>query len=97
MKVVWSPLALGKLESIADFIALDKPSASDKWVNAVFDKTDLLSSQPEMGREVPELPGSGYREIIFGSYRIIYKIENMIQILTVRNSRRMLSTDDIQL
>lgn len=97
MRVVWSPLALDKLEAIASFIALDKPSASDKWLNDIFDRTDLLSSQPEMGREVPELPDSGYREIIFGSYRIIYKIESMIQILTVRNSRQMLSSDDIEL
>lgn len=97
MRVVWSPLALDRLEAITNFIALDKPSAADKWVNDVFDRTDLLSSQPKMGREVPELPSSGYREIIFGSYRIIYKIESMIQILTVRNSRQMLSSDSIEL
>jgi toxin ParE1/3/4 len=97
VKVVWSPLALDKLEAIANFIALDKPSASDKWVNDVFDRTDLISSQTEMGRKVPELADSGYREIIFGSYRIIYKVESMIQILTVRNSRQMLGADDIEL
>ena len=97
MKVVWSPLALDKLEAIASFIALDKPSAADKWVNDVFDRTDILSSQPEMGREVPELPASDYREIIFGNYRIIYKIQNVIQILTVRNSRQLLSFDVVEL
>ena len=97
MKVVWSPLALEKLEAAAKFIALDKPSAADKWVNDVFDRTDLLGSQPELGREVPELLGSSYREIIFGSYRIIYKIENEIKILTLRNSRQLLSSDNIEL
>jgi toxin ParE1/3/4 len=97
VRVVWSPLALDRLEAIASFIALDKPSAADKWVNDVCDRTDLLSSQPKMGREVPELPDSDYREIIFGSYRIIYKIESMIQILTVRNGRQMLSSNDIEL
>jgi len=39
LKVVWSPLALDKLETTAKFIALDKPSAADKWVNDVFDCT----------------------------------------------------------
>ncbi len=96
MKVVWSPLALEKLEATAKFIALDKPSAADKWVNDVFDRTDLLGSQPELGREVPELLGSSYREIIFGSYRIIYKIETEIKILTLRNSRQLLSSDNIE-
>ena len=97
MKVVWSPLALEKLKASAKFIALDKPSTADKWVNDVFDRTDLLGSQPELGREVPELLGSNYREVIFGSYRIIYKVENEIKILTLRNSRQLLSLDDIEL
>jgi plasmid stabilization system protein ParE len=97
LKVVWSPLALEKLEATAKFIALDKPSAADKWVNDVFDRTDLLGSQPELGREVPELLGSNYREVIFGSYRIIYKIENEIKVLTLRNSRQLLSLDNVEL
>ena len=97
MKIVWSPLALEKLEASAKFIALDKPSAADKWVNDIFDRIDLLDSQPQLGREVPELLGSNYREVIFGSYRIIYKVENEIKILTLRNSRQLLSLDDIEL
>ena len=97
MKIVWSPLALEKLEASAKFIALDKPLAADKWVNDIFDRIDLLGSQPELGREVPELLGSNYREVIFGSYRIIYKVENEIKILTLRNSRQLLSLDDIEL
>ena len=55
MKVVWSPLALEKLEAIAEFIALDKSSAADEWVNDIFDCADLIGAQPKMGREVPEL------------------------------------------
>ncbi|MBA6342520.1 type II toxin-antitoxin system RelE/ParE family toxin [Colwellia sp. MB02u-10] len=95
MIVVWSPLALETLEATAKFIALDKPSAADKWVNDVFDRTDLLGSQPELGREVPELLGSNYREVIFGSYRIIYKIDIEIKILTLRNSRQLLGLDNV--
>ena len=97
MKVVWSPLALDKLETTAKFIALDKPSAADKWVNDIFDRTDLLGSQPELGREISELVDSHYRELIFGNYRIIYKVGNEIKILTLRNSRQLLSLGDIEL
>lgn len=56
MKVVWSPLALQKLGDAAEFISLDNPSAAEKWVNEVFDKTELLGSMPEMGRFVPKCP-----------------------------------------
>lgn len=82
-------MALDKLEASAKYIALDKSSAAEKWVDEVFDRTDMLSSQPELGREVPELLSSNYREIIFGNYRIIYKIESDIIILTIRNSRQL--------
>lgn len=66
-------------------------------MNDVFDRIDLLASQPLLGREVPELLGSNYREVVFGNYRIIYKIGNEIQILTLRNSRQLLSADNIEL
>ena len=97
MKIIWSPLALEKLEATAKHIALDKASAADKWVNDIFDRADLLASQPEIGREVPELLGLSYREVIFGNYRIIYKVESEIKILTLRSSRQLLSSDDIEL
>jgi toxin ParE1/3/4 len=97
MKVVWSPLALDKLNSIAEFIALDKPSAAIDWTNDVFDLAENLGSQPEMGRAVPELIGKGYREVIFGNYRIIYKLGSSVQILTIRNCRQLLSAGDDEL
>jgi toxin ParE1/3/4 len=95
LKVVWSPLALNKLEASAKFISLDKPLAAEKWLNDIFDRTELLGYQPELGRKVPELLSSNYRELIFGNYRIIYKIDNEIKILTIRNSRQLLGLHDI--
>ncbi|WP_230603677.1 type II toxin-antitoxin system RelE/ParE family toxin [Vibrio cholerae] len=79
MKVVWSPLALQKLGDAAEFIALDNPSAAEKWVNEVFDKTELLGSS----------------EIIFGHYRIIYSLSHEIRVLTVRNCRQLLTEHDV--
>jgi len=95
MKVVWSPLAIQKLGAAAEFIALDKLSVAEQWVNEIFDKTDLLAITPEMGRLVPELRNKDYREIIFGSYRIIYSVTDEIRILTIRNCRQILSEDDL--
>lgn len=74
---------------------MDNPSAAEKWVNEVFDKTELLGSMPEMGRLVLEMPHTNYREIIFAHYRIIYSLSHETRILTVRNCRQMLSEDDV--
>ncbi|WP_440871405.1 type II toxin-antitoxin system RelE/ParE family toxin [Vibrio diabolicus] len=95
MKVIWSPLALQKLGDAAEFISLDNPVAAEKWVNEVFDKADLLGSMPEMGRFVPELSNTNYREIMFGHYRIIYSLSVEIRILTVRNCRQILTEEDV--
>lgn len=95
MKVVWSPLALQKLGDAAEFIALDNPLAAENWVREVFDKAELLSTKPEMGRMVPELPNTNYREIIFGHYRVIYSLSFEVRILTVRNCRQKLSKGNV--
>jgi plasmid stabilization system protein ParE len=97
LKVVWSPLAIEKLEAIAKFIALDKHMAAEKWVNDIFDRADLLGSQPESGRQVPEMLDTSYREVIFGNYRIIYKVGNEVKILTLRNCRQLLNISDLEL
>jgi toxin ParE1/3/4 len=54
MKITWSPLAIDRASEIAEYIAMDKPSAADKWVNTVFSKVKRLESSPKSGRVVPE-------------------------------------------
>ncbi len=97
MKIVWSPLALQKLSDIADKIALDKPLASLKWAENVFEEVDRLESFPLSGRSVPELNNDQYRELIIGNYRVIYKsMSTEIQILTIRNFKQILSSDTLK-
>ena len=95
MEVIWSPLALEKVRGIAEYIALDNDIAARKWVNDIFDKAEGIGDFPESGRLVPELRNQKYREIIFGNYRIIYSVTTEVKVLTVRNCRQLLSSDDI--
>jgi plasmid stabilization system protein ParE len=38
---------------------------------------------------VPELPDTGFREVIVGNYRVIYRVVgNTVEILTVMHGRR---------
>ncbi len=96
MKIVWSPSAVDRAAEIAGYIAQDKPSAAEKWIDTVFTKVETLSSTPEIGRVVPEIRNSLFRELIYGNYRIIYRIEeNQISILTVRHGMQILPIDEI--
>lgn len=95
MRIVWSPLALERVEDIAQYIAEDKPSAAVEWVDGIFDTVERLTDFPESGRVVPEVGGRRIREVIFGTYRIIYSIKDQIDILTVRRSNQLLRMFEI--
>lgn len=95
MKVVWSPLALERVESIAQYIAEDKASAALHWVDGLFSCVDRLVEFPESGRVVPEVRLQRIREVVFGSYRVIYSITNQVDILTVRRSSQLLKASEL--
>ncbi len=96
MRIIWSPLAITRLEEISDYIALDNLSAADKFIDDVFEKVNNLKTNAEIGRVIPELNISNFREVIFGNYRIIYKYDQkVISVLTVRNFKQILPMSDI--
>ena len=74
MRIIWSPLSVDRASEIADYIAQDKPSAAERWIDTVFSKVEQLKSSPEIERIVPEINDSQFRELIYGNYRIIYRI-----------------------
>lgn len=96
MKIIWSPLAIDRASEIAEYIAQDKPSAAENWINTVFSKVEQLKYSPEIGRLVPEIKNNQFRELIYGNYRIIYRIEKkQISILTIRHGMQILPIDEI--
>jgi toxin ParE1/3/4 len=96
MNIVWSPLAVDRVSEIAAYIAQDKPSAAEQWVKTVFSKVEHLKSSPGIGRIVPEIENSQFKEIIYGNYRIIYRIElEQISVLTVRHGKQILPVEEI--
>ncbi len=97
MRIIWSPLAVDRASEIADYIAQDKPSAAEKWIDTVFSKVEQLKSSPEIGRIVPEINDSQFRELTYGNYRIIYRIETkQISIITIRHGRQILPINEIK-
>jgi len=96
VKIIWSPLAIDRASEIAEYIARDKPSAAEKWVNTIFSKVEQLRSSPEIGRIVPEIRNEQFRELIYGNYHIIYRVEKkQISILTIRHGRQILPISEI--
>lgn len=95
-RVSWTSQALDDLEAIGDFIARDAPSFAQVFVDRVFQAVERLENFPLSGRIVPEISQEDIREIIFGSYRIVYLVsEDEINILTVFHSSRHLRISDL--
>jgi addiction module RelE/StbE family toxin len=97
MKIIWSPLAISRVSEIGEYILRDNPSAAEKWVNEIFNRVLQLKKYPESGRILPELELEEIRELIYGNYRIIYRIKKeAIVILTVRHGRQILPEEDLK-
>jgi toxin ParE1/3/4 len=95
MRIVWSPLAVDRVSEIAEYIAQDNPDAAESWVETIFSKVEQLRIFPESGRKVPETTNPRIRELLYGQYRIIYRIEeNQLSILTVRHGKQILPKDE---
>ena len=95
MRIEWSPLALQRVEEIAQHIAQDNPDAAVRWVAGLFDTVERLSDFPQSGRVVPEVGVHRIREVIFGAYRVIYTVRDQVEILTVRHGSQMLRDSEI--
>ena len=74
VEVIWAEPALSDLNSIAEYIALDKPVAAEKFVQKVFDQVELIGSFPNMGKVPTELPKTTvYRELVIKPCRVFYR------------------------
>ena len=96
MKIRWSPLAIARVSEIAEYVARDDPAAAARWVEAVFARVKQTHDFARSGRFVPEVPRRDLRELVFGNYRIIYRLDaRYASILTVRHFRQILPLGDV--
>jgi plasmid stabilization system protein ParE len=97
LRVIWAPAALVQAESALDYIAQDRPSAAVRWLDGLLERVDLLRDLPEQGRHVPEARRQDLRELIYGRYRVIYRVRHdEIAVLQVRHSRQELDPDELE-
>jgi len=90
MTLIWTRRALTDVQSVKQFIAQDSPHAAQLVTQRLIAAVDRLALFPQSGRIVPEIADPLIREVIQGSYRIVYRlIHQEIHILTVHHSARL--------
>ena len=73
-KIIWAPSALKDIESIARFIERDSIDQASLFVTRIIEMTDRLDDFPRSGRVIPEINDDHCREIVYGAYRVMYRI-----------------------
>jgi toxin ParE1/3/4 len=90
----WSPEALRDLESIRTFIAQDSERYAELVVRRLVGAAERLRPFPESGRVVPERNDPMIREVLVGSYRVVYRlIHGQAEIVTVFRGSRLFPED----
>lgn len=89
MKVNWTETAINQLQAIREFIAQTSPEYGRRLVDRLTRRSKQIAAFPLAGRKVPEFESEQIREVIEGSYRIIYHIKpEQIDILTIIHTAR---------
>ncbi len=80
----WTEQAVNDLKNIFDYISNDSKQYAVQHISRIRSKCSILRNNPLVGRVVPEFENKNLRELIFGNYRIIYKVVdiNIIDIVT---------------
>lgn len=94
MDVIWTQEALERLEDIQYYLAVQEkaPQAARDTLDRIFAREPQIQEMPLSGRVVPDYKIANLRELLEGSYRIIYLIQNnRILIVSVMHQSRLLS------
>lgn len=96
MRVVWSAQALRDLENIRDYIAQDSPTYARSFVGRLLQTTRHLPQFPLSGRAMPEANDPDIREVIYRSYRLVYRVRrDTVEIVMVTHGSRNLTDPSI--
>lgn len=95
--VRWTFGARDDLREIHDFIARNSPRAAEALAERILTAIKRLESFPDSGRMLPEFPALGYRELIVGNYRVLYRSDrDTVWVGAVVHGRRLLNKESIE-
>ena len=93
VQISWTSEAKADLKDIADYISIDSVKYANLQINKIIAITKILKSYSRIGKVVDEFGNQDIRELVYGNYRIIYKLISLkkIDILAIHHSARDLT------
>ncbi len=71
--ISWSAPALEDVTALRKWLGRDSKSLSDSVVETIFDAIETVVPFPRIGRVVSEVGDDTVRELLFRTFRIVYK------------------------
>lgn len=91
-RVIWTGPAIADLFGIADYIANSSTTAADAVIERLFAAPNRLEMFPLAGAVVEKLEDRGVREVLCGTYRLLYVCrEDICYITAIIHSSRDLA------
>lgn len=92
-RLIWTNQALEDFEALLDYISRDAPIAARRFGQKLIDKVELLQITPLLGGFIQEDESKTYREILQGSYRLIYRVEgDAVYLIAIHHAAQLLSS-----
>ena len=89
--IVWSDPAVDDLEAAVTFIAKDSDAYARSLAQLAVDVAESLRKFPNRGHRLPDPKLARFRELIIGSYRLVYLVEKKrVLIVAVLHGHRAL-------
>lgn len=95
MKLFWTEPAIQDLRDLRTYIAADSDFHAADFIARIITRAERLTMFPMIGRVVPEAQGEDIREILYRSYRIIYRLvgERVDVLAVIHGSRDLWSQE----
>jgi toxin ParE1/3/4 len=90
-RVIWTRQAVEDVEAIKAYVARDSERYAGLLAERLVAAVDRLELFPHSGRIVPEVGDDFLREVIYGNYRLVYRLQaESVEVVTIYHGARLL-------
>jgi plasmid stabilization system protein ParE len=90
-RIIWTRQAAEDVEAIKAYVARDSERYASLLAERLVAAVGRLELFPQSGRVVPEVADESLREVLYGNYRLVYRLHaESVQVITVYHAARLL-------